>query len=52
MEEPFKDALDVGNMSSEMILHWLIRSSIVPLEDLHVLAAKDILLFGIWCMRC
>jgi 2-polyprenyl-6-methoxyphenol hydroxylase-like FAD-dependent oxidoreductase len=46
LEHPFSDAFDVEYMRGDRILHWLMRDTLVPLDDLTRLAERRILLIG------
>jgi 2-polyprenyl-6-methoxyphenol hydroxylase-like FAD-dependent oxidoreductase len=46
LEQPFADVFDVEVLKGERLLHWLMRTVTVPLENLKELGKKNVLLAG------
>jgi 2-polyprenyl-6-methoxyphenol hydroxylase-like FAD-dependent oxidoreductase len=44
--QPFADVFDAEKLRTERVLHWLMRSVLIPKEDLKQLGQKSILLMG------
>jgi 2-polyprenyl-6-methoxyphenol hydroxylase-like FAD-dependent oxidoreductase len=46
LEQPFKHAFDGMKMEDDRILHWLMRTSLLPLEDLLKSSKRDVVFLG------
>ncbi|TVY47702.1 FAD-dependent monooxygenase [Lachnellula occidentalis] len=46
LKQPFKDIFDAEKMSTDRVLHWLMRSLLVSKQDLLNLASKGVFLIG------
>ncbi|KAF3043909.1 hypothetical protein E8E11_000279 [Didymella keratinophila] len=46
LSQPFADVFDAEKLRKERILHWLMRSVLVPKDELKQLGQNDILLMG------
>ncbi|KAH8770003.1 hypothetical protein F5883DRAFT_667517 [Diaporthe sp. PMI_573] len=46
LETPFKDAFDAEKIRQDRVLHWLMRTGLVNLQDLQALAQKGIFFIG------
>lgn len=46
LSQPFADIFDVEKLRKERILHWLMRSNLVPRTELEQLGDKGLLLLG------
>ncbi|TKA56079.1 hypothetical protein B0A49_12435 [Cryomyces minteri] len=46
LPQPFADAFDVQKIRHERLLHWLMRGSLAPRDDLERLAEQSVILMG------
>lgn len=46
LEQPFKDAFDGKKIKDDRILHWLMRTSLIPLKDLLKWSKKGVVFLG------
>lgn len=46
LEEPFKDVFNVEKLRKERVLHWLMRTVLVSLQELQALGRRGVFLMG------
>ncbi|KAL2357158.1 hypothetical protein BJ546DRAFT_836803 [Cryomyces antarcticus] len=46
LPQPFADAFDMQKVRQERLLHWLMRGSLTPRDDLERLAEQSVILMG------
>lgn len=52
MEGPFEDAFDMEKVRGDRMLHWLMRDSLVGLEEVQRLSENGVVLWGTRRMPC
>lgn len=46
LKQPFKDTFDAGKIKDDRILHWLMRTSLTPLDELNGLLESGVVFIG------
>ncbi|EON62061.1 hypothetical protein W97_01280 [Coniosporium apollinis CBS 100218] len=46
LEQPFADIFDEEKLRDERVLHWLMRTVMIPLSELQALAKQDVIFLG------